>query len=54
MLDERSDRLRARRREQERLAAEIASDISEFLRRLAAGLSVSDAAVLLGVKGADR
>ena len=49
MLDERADRLRARRREQQRAAAEIASDTSELLRRFAAQLSVSDAAVLLGV-----
>ena len=49
VLDERAGRLRARRREQERAAAEIASDTSEFLRRFAAQLSVSDAAVLLGV-----
>ena len=48
MLDERA-RLRARRREQQRAAAEIASDTSELLRRFAAQLSVSDAAVLLGV-----
>jgi len=41
--------LRARRREQERAAAEIASDTSELLRRFAAQLSVGDAAVLLGV-----
>jgi len=37
------------RREQERAAAEIASDTSELLRRFAAQLSVGDAAVLLGV-----
>jgi predicted RNase H-like HicB family nuclease len=49
VLDERADRLRARRREQERAAAEIASDTSELLRRFAAQLSVGDAAVLLGV-----
>ena len=49
VLDERSGRLRARRREQERAAAEIASDTSELLRRFAAQLSVGDAAVLLGV-----
>src|SRR6266852_870907 len=49
VLDERAGRLRARRREQERAAAEIASDTSELLRRFAAQLSVSDAAVLLGV-----
>jgi predicted RNase H-like HicB family nuclease len=49
MLDERAGRLRARRREQQRAAAEIASDTSELLRRFAAQLSVSDAAVLLGV-----
>ena len=48
-LDERADRLRARRREQERTAAEIASDTSELLRRFAAQLPASDAAVLLGV-----
>ena len=42
-------RLRARRREQERAAAEIASDTSELLRRFAAQLSVGDAAVLPGV-----
>jgi hypothetical protein len=40
---------RARRGEQERAAAEIASDTSELLRRFAAQLSVGDAAVLLGV-----
>ena len=49
VLDERAGRLRARRREQERAAAEIASDTSELLRRFAAQLSVGDAAVLLGV-----
>jgi predicted RNase H-like HicB family nuclease len=49
MLDERAGRLRARRREQQRAAAEIASDTSELLRRFAAQLSVGDAAVLLGV-----
>jgi len=49
VLDERADRLRALRREQERAAAEIASDTSELLRRFAAQLSVGDAAVLLGV-----
>jgi hypothetical protein len=48
-LDERAGRLRARRHEQERAAAEIASDTSELLRRFAAQLSVGDAAVLLGV-----
>jgi len=49
VLDERAGQLRARRREQERAAAEIASDTSELLRRFAAQLSVGDAAVLLGV-----
>jgi hypothetical protein len=49
VLDERAGTLRARRREQERAAAEIASDTSELLRRFAAQLSVGDAAVLLGV-----
>ena len=49
VLDERAGRLRVRRREQERAAAEIASDTSELLRRFAAQLSGSDAAVLLGV-----
>jgi predicted RNase H-like HicB family nuclease len=49
VLDERAGRLRARRREQERAAAEIASDTSELLKRFAAELSVGDAAVLLGV-----
>jgi predicted RNase H-like HicB family nuclease len=49
VLDERADRLRARRHEQERAAAEIASDTSELLQRFAAQLSVGDAAVLLGV-----
>src|SRR6266851_2000299 len=49
VLDERAGRLRARRREQERAAAEIASDTSELLRRFAVQLSVGDAAVLLGV-----
>ena len=48
VLDEQG-RLRARRREQTRAAAEIASDTSELLRRFAAQLSVSDVAVLLGV-----
>jgi predicted RNase H-like HicB family nuclease len=48
-LDERASRLRARRREQERAAAEIASDTSELLRRFAAQVSPGDAAVLLGV-----
>jgi predicted RNase H-like HicB family nuclease len=48
-LDQRTERLRARRREQERAAAEIASDTSELLRRFATQLSVGDAAVLLGV-----
>jgi predicted RNase H-like HicB family nuclease len=49
VLDERAGRLRTRRREQERAAAEIASDTFELLRRFAAQLSVGDAAVLLGV-----
>jgi predicted RNase H-like HicB family nuclease len=49
LLDERAGRLRARRREQERAATEIANDTSELLRRFAAQLSVGDAAVLLGV-----
>jgi hypothetical protein len=49
VLDDRAGRLRVRRREQERAAAEIASDTSELLRRFAAQLSVGDAAVLLGV-----
>ncbi len=49
VLDERAGRLRALRREQERAAAEIASDTSELLRRFAAQFSVGDAAVLLGV-----
>ena len=49
VLDERAGRLRARRREQERAAVEIAGDTSELLRRFAAQLSVGDAAVLLGV-----
>jgi predicted RNase H-like HicB family nuclease len=49
VLDERAGRLRALRREQERAAAEIASDTSELLRRFAAQLSVGDAAVLLGL-----
>jgi transcriptional regulator with XRE-family HTH domain len=49
VLDERAGSLRARRREQQRAAAEIASDTSELLRRFAAQLSVSDTAVLLGV-----
>ena len=49
VLDERAGKLRALRREQERAAAEIASDTSELLRRFAAQLSVGDAAVLLGV-----
>ena len=49
VLDERAGRLRALRREQERAAAEIASDTSELLRRFAAQLSAGDAAVLLGV-----
>jgi len=49
VLDERAGRLRARRHEQERAAAEIASDTSELLLRFAAQLSVSDTTVLLGV-----
>jgi predicted RNase H-like HicB family nuclease len=49
VLDERAGGLRTRRREQERAAAEIASDTSELLRSFAAQLSVGDAAVLLGV-----
>ena len=49
VLDERASRLRVRRREQERAAAEIVGDTSELLRRFAAQLSVGDAAVLLGV-----
>ncbi len=49
VADERAARLRARRREQERAAAEIAGDTSELLRRFAAQVSASDAAVLLGV-----
>lgn len=48
-LDERAGRLRARRREQERAAAEIASDTRELARQLTTQLPVSDAAVLLGV-----
>lgn len=49
VLDERAGRLRTLRREQERAAAEIASDTSELLRRFAAQLSAGDTAVLLGV-----
>jgi len=49
VVDERADRLRARRREQERAAAEIASDTREPARQLTIQLPVSDAAVLLGV-----
>jgi len=49
ILDERAGRLRARRHEQAGAAAEIASDTSELLRRLAAQLSAGDAAGLLGV-----
>jgi predicted RNase H-like HicB family nuclease len=49
VVDERADRLRARRREQERAAAEIASDTRELARQLTTQLPVSDAAVLLGV-----
>jgi hypothetical protein len=48
VLDERVGRLRARRREQERDATEIASETSELLRRFAAELSVGDATMLLG------
>jgi predicted RNase H-like HicB family nuclease len=49
VLDQRADSLRARRREQERTAAEIASDTKDLARQLANQLPVSDAAVLLGV-----
>jgi len=48
-LDQRASRLRARRREQERAAAEIAGDTRELARQLTGQLPVSDAAVLLGV-----
>jgi predicted RNase H-like HicB family nuclease len=48
-LDERADRLRSRRREQERAAAEIADDTRELARQLTGQLPVSDTAVLLGV-----
>jgi predicted RNase H-like HicB family nuclease len=49
VLDERADSLRARRREQERAGAEIASDTRELARQPTTQLPVSDAAVLLGV-----
>lgn len=49
VLDERTDRLRALRREQERAAAEIASNTRELARQLTTQLPVGDAAVLLGV-----
>ncbi len=49
LLDERAETLRTRRREQERAAAEIASDTRELAQLLATRLPVSDAAMLLGV-----
>src|SRR5258708_22063062 len=48
-LDERAGRLRSRRREQGRAAAEIAGDTRELARQLTGQLPVSHAAVLLGV-----
>ncbi|MFY9927268.1 MAG: hypothetical protein WAK82_04610 [Streptosporangiaceae bacterium] len=49
VLDGLASRLRARRREQERAATEIANATSELLRSFGAQLSVGDTAVLLGV-----
>jgi hypothetical protein len=49
VLDERAGRLRARRRQQERTATEIASDTRDLAWQLIDLLPISDAAVLLGV-----
>src|SRR5258708_3071343 len=48
-LDERADRLRSRRREQERAAAEIADDTRELAPQLTRQLPVTHTAVLFGV-----
>lgn len=48
-LDDRSRRLRAKRKEAERDAAEIASSTRELAEQLTAQLPVSDTAILLGV-----
>ncbi len=48
-LDTRSSQLRARRRENERNAAEVASETRELAGQLAGQLPVSDTAILLGV-----
>lgn len=48
-LDARSSELRARRREIERNAAEVASETRELAGQLAGQLPVSDTAILLGV-----
>jgi predicted RNase H-like HicB family nuclease len=48
-LDARSSELRARRREIERNADEVASETRELAGRLAGQLPVSDTAILLGV-----
>ena len=48
-LDARSSELRARRRENERNAAEVASETRELAGQLAGQLPVSDTAILLGV-----
>ncbi len=48
-LDARSSELRARRREIERNAAEVADETRELAGQLAGQLPVSDTAILLGV-----
>jgi hypothetical protein len=48
-LDSRSSQLRARRKEIERNAAEVASETRKLAGQLAGQLPVSDTAVLLGV-----
>jgi predicted RNase H-like HicB family nuclease len=48
-LDSRSSQLRARRKETERNAAEVASETRKLAGQLAGQLPVSDTAVLLGV-----
>ncbi len=48
-LDDRSRRLRARRKEAQRDAAEITSSTRELAEQLTAQLPVSDTAILLGV-----
>jgi predicted RNase H-like HicB family nuclease len=48
-LDSRSSQLRARRREIERNAAEVATETRELAGQLAGQLPVSDTAILLGV-----